>query len=92
MEEIVGVDQIRPKLGKYIKETAEGSIFIITSRSKPQGVLISYQEYEELKKSAEKAMRNELKAEIDLVREKAEAAGLIEADIKREIEEARSCE
>jgi prevent-host-death family protein len=92
MEDIVGVDQIRPQLGKYLKKAADGVVIVITSRSAPQGVLIGYRTYEELKRLSEKAKQVELKAAIDVVREKAEAALLSEEDVRKEIEEVRSCE
>lgn len=91
MEDIVGVDQIRPQLGKFLKKAADGRVIVITSRSAPQGVLIGYRHYEELKRLSEKAKQVELKAAIDVVREKAEAALLSEEDVRKEIEEVRSC-
>ncbi len=92
MEKILGIDQLRPRLGKYLDEVEKGNIFIITSRSNPKGVLISYAEYEELKNQSEKARQAEIKATIDKVRERAEEAGYSEKDVQAEIDEVRSCE
>ncbi|KKM10999.1 MAG: type II toxin-antitoxin system Phd/YefM family antitoxin [Bacillota bacterium] len=93
MEKIVGIDKIRPLLGKYLKEIEKkDDVVIISSRSKPKGVLMSYSSYEEFKKLSEKAKQLEVKSILDEMRERGEQAGLSEKDVMYEIEEARSCE
>lgn len=91
-EKILGIDQLRPRLGQYIEEVEQGEVIIITSRSSPRGVLISYQAYEELKRLSERVKQAELKTALDEVRRKGETSGLSEKDVQAEIEEVRSCE
>ncbi|MBZ4687510.1 MAG: hypothetical protein PWQ96_1368 [Clostridia bacterium] len=93
MEKIIGIDKIRPQLGKYLREVEKNEdVVIISSRSKPRGVLISYSSYEELKKLSEKAKQMEVKSILDEMRKKAEKVGLTEEDVLKEVKEVRSCE
>lgn len=92
MERIIGVDQLRPRLGEYLKRVEEGEVWVIASRSKPKGVLMGYPQYEELKQLAEKARQLELKFVLDEMRQRGEEAELTEADVLKEIEEVRKCE
>jgi len=91
-EKILGIDQLRPRLGQYIEEVEQGGVVIITSRSSPKGVLIGYQAYEDLKRLSERVKQAELKVALDEVRRKGETSGLSEKDVQDEIEEVRSCE
>ncbi|MGQ9823840.1 MAG: type II toxin-antitoxin system prevent-host-death family antitoxin [Desulfotomaculales bacterium] len=91
MEEFVGIDQLRPRLGEYVERAEKGEVVIISSRSKPKGVLLGYPFYEELKRLAEKARQMELKSILDDLRQRAEEAGIDEEDVFKEIEEARGC-
>lgn len=92
MEKVIGVDQIRPRLGEYVNRAEKGEVWVITSRSMPKGVLIGYSRYEELKRLAERAKQLELKAMLDEMRVRAEESGLTEKDVFREIEAVRKCE
>jgi len=87
--EIVGIDQLRPRLGEYIGRVEKGEVVIISSRSKPKGVLLGYSRYEELTHLAEKAKQMEIKSVLDQMRCRGEGAGLTEEDVLKEIEEAR---
>ncbi|BAF58583.1 hypothetical protein PTH_0402 [Pelotomaculum thermopropionicum SI] len=91
MEKIIGVDQLRPRLGEYVDQAEKGEVVIISSRSKPKSVLIGYSFYEELKRLAEKARQLELKAILDGMRQRGEEAGITEEDVLAEIEEVRGC-
>ncbi|HHW18033.1 MAG TPA: type II toxin-antitoxin system prevent-host-death family antitoxin [Firmicutes bacterium] len=62
MEKVIGVDQIRPRLGEYVNRAEKGEVWVITSRSMPKGVLIGYSRYEELKRLAERARLLEVSA------------------------------
>ncbi|ACX53257.1 prevent-host-death family protein (plasmid) [Ammonifex degensii KC4] len=91
MERIIGVDQLRPRLGEYVERAEGGEVWIIALRSKPRGVLIGYSRYEELKRLAERAKQLELKIALDEMRQRGEEAGLTEEDVLKEIEEVRKC-
>ncbi|MDH7577533.1 MAG: type II toxin-antitoxin system Phd/YefM family antitoxin [Bacillota bacterium] len=91
MERVIGVDQLRPRLGEYVERAEDGEVWVIASRSKPKGVLIGYSQYEELKQLAEKAKQLELKIILDEMRQRGEEAGLTEGDVLKEIEEVRKC-
>jgi len=90
MERIIGIDKIRPKLGEYLEKAEKGEVLIVSSRSEPKGVIIGYSMYNELKSLAQKAKQLELAQIIDRFRERAEKAGLSEAEVQKEIEEARN--
>jgi len=90
MERIVGIDKIRPKLGEYLEKAEKGEVLIISSRSEPKGVIIGYSMYNELKTLAQKAKQLEVAQILDKFRDRAEKAGLSEAEIQKEIEEARN--
>jgi len=92
MEKIIGVDQLRPRLGEYLEEVDKGEVLIITYRSNPKGVILSYKQYEQFKKIQEKLKMLELKNLIDEVREKAATYEISDEEILKEIEEARKCE
>jgi prevent-host-death family protein len=92
MEKIVGIDKIRPKLGEYLEKAEKGEVLIVSSRSEPKGVIIGYSMYNELKALVQKAKRLEVAQILDKFRDRAEKAGLSEADVQKEIEEARKCE
>ncbi|QSQ08018.1 hypothetical protein H0A61_00337 [Koleobacter methoxysyntrophicus] len=92
MEKIVGIDKIRPKLGEYLEKAEKGEVLIVSSRSEPKGVIIGYSMYNELKALAQKAKRLEVAQTLDKFRDRAEKAGLSEADVQKEIEETRKCE
>lgn len=92
MERIVGVDAVRPKLGKILEQAEAGDVFVVTSRSKPRGVIVGYEKYQELRKLADMGKRLQVKALLDKVRERGEEAGLSEDDVLAEIEAMYRCE
>ncbi|AEM79920.1 type II toxin-antitoxin system Phd/YefM family antitoxin [Thermoanaerobacter wiegelii] len=91
MEEVVGVDKLRPKLGEYLEKVEKGDVIIVSSRSEPKGVIISYSMYNQLKELEKKAKQLEIMQILNEFRSKAETAGLSEEDVQKEIEEARKC-
>lgn len=91
MERVVGMEQLRLRLGEYVDRAEKGEVMIISSRSKPRGVLIGYHYFKELRKLAEKAKQWELKAILDEMRQRGENAGLTEEDVLAEVEEVRRC-
>ncbi|MDK2814100.1 MAG: hypothetical protein PWP18_13 [Thermoanaerobacter sp.] len=92
MEEIVGVDKLRPKLGEYLEKVEKGDVIIVSSRSEPKGVIINYSMYNELKELAKRTKQLEITQILNEFRDKAEKAGLSETDVQKEIEEVRKCE
>ena len=90
MEKIIGANELRPKLGKYLEEAEKGETFVISLRSKPKGVLISYSKYRELKALTEKAKQLEVSSILNKFRDKASKAGLTEADVEEEMKKARN--
>ena len=75
MEKVIGVNELRPKLGKYLDEAEKGETFVISSRSKLKGVLLSYSKYRELKELTEKAKRLEVSLLVNKFRDRASNAG-----------------
>jgi len=92
MEEIVGVDKLRPKLGEYLEKVEKGDVIIVSSRSEPKGVIINYSMYNELKELAKRTKQLEITQILNEFRDKAEKAGLSETDVQKEIKEVRKCE
>ncbi|MBE3592076.1 MAG: type II toxin-antitoxin system Phd/YefM family antitoxin [Thermoanaerobacter sp.] len=91
MEEVIGVDKLRPKLGEYLEKVEKGDVIIVSSRSEPKGVIISYSMYNQLKELEKKAKQLEIMQILNEFRSKAETAGVSEEDVQKEIEEARKC-
>ncbi len=89
MEKVVGIKTIRPKLGEYLKQAEKGEVIIVSSRSEPKGVILSYTMYNEMKSLVQKAKQLEIAQIINSFRINAEKAGLSEADVLKEIEEVR---
>jgi prevent-host-death family protein len=92
MEEVIGVDKLRPKLGEYLEKVEKGDVIIVSSRSEPKGVIINYSMYNELKELAKRTKQLEITQILNEFRDKAEKAGLSETDVQKEIEEVRKCE
>jgi len=90
MEKVIGVDELRPKLGKYLEEAEKGETFVISSRSKPKGVLLSYSKYRELKEMTERAKQFEIFSTLNAFRDRASRVGITERDIEEEINKARN--
>lgn len=90
MENIVGINEVRPKLTFLLEALSQGDQpYIITVKSEPRGVLLSYQEYRRLRQVEQEQKRFALKLALDKAREKCTETGLTEADVVREIEAAR---
>jgi len=92
MEEFIGVDKLRPKLGEYLEKVEKGDVIIVSSRSEPKGVIINYSMYNELKELAKRTKQLEITQILNEFRDKAEKAGLSETDVQKEIKEVRKCE
>lgn len=87
---VMGIDEIRPRLGSVLDEVERsGEAVVITSRSKPRGVLISYDRYRNMSAAAERSQRAWLLATIERFQHRAASAGLTEEDARREIEAGR---
>lgn len=90
LERVMGVDEVRPKLGAILEEVSKcGGAVVITSRSRPRGVLVSYQQYLSLRNMAERAKRALVREMLEAVRGRAEEAGLSEEDVAQEIRAVR---
>jgi len=90
VENIVGINEVRPKLTFLLEALGEGDApYIITVKSEPKGVLISYDEYRRLRQVEQEQKRLSLTLAMERIRTKAQAAGLKEADVALEIEEDR---
>jgi prevent-host-death family protein len=87
---VIGIDELRPRLGAVLDEIERsGEPVVITSRSKPRGVLISYDRYRNMSAAVERAQRAWLLATIERFQDRAASAGLTEEDARREIEAGR---
>ncbi|MBE3581644.1 MAG: type II toxin-antitoxin system prevent-host-death family antitoxin [Thermoanaerobacteraceae bacterium] len=73
----------------YIESLKDGSPVIITINSEPKAVLMDYEKYRLLQKSAEENKRLALKAALADVRARAAMNNLTPADIEKEIKEYR---
>ena len=60
MDKVIGFVDIRSNLKKILEETAKGSRYIITSRSKPKAALVSLEELETLEILADKELLKEI--------------------------------
>ncbi|ADD03472.1 prevent-host-death family protein [Thermoanaerobacter italicus Ab9] len=72
MEEVVGVDKLRPKLGEYLEKVEKGDVIIVSSRSEAKGVIINYSMYNELKELAKRTKQLEITQILNEFRDKAE--------------------
>lgn len=90
MENIMGVNEVRIKLSSLLRELAKKKEpLVITSKSKPRAVLIDYEDYKNLARLKEKQARLALTDAVRRVREKAQAAGLTQKDVEKEIKTVR---
>ena len=60
MDKVIGFVDIRSNLKKILEETAKGSRYIITSRSKPKAALVNLEELETLEILADKELLKEI--------------------------------
>ncbi|MDQ7792146.1 MAG: type II toxin-antitoxin system prevent-host-death family antitoxin [Desulforudis sp.] len=90
MENIVGINEVRPKLTFLLEALGQGDApYIITIKSEPRGVLLSYDEYRRLRQVEQEQKRLSLRLAMERIRTKALSLGLTETDIALEIEEDR---
>lgn len=90
MENIVGINEVRPKLTFLLETLGQGDQpYIITVKSEPKGVLMSYSEYRRLRQAEQEQKQLALQLALEKVRTKAAEAGLTEADILNEVDAVR---
>ncbi len=90
MERFVGVDDARSSLGRLVEEVAAGGdVVSLTKRGKVLAVLVSREEYLELKLAATERARTELSEALAQARSTVREAGLDVAVIDEAIAAAR---
>lgn len=90
MERFVGVEDARGSLGRLVEEIAHGGdIVALTKRGKALAVLISRDEYVQLKMVATERARAELREALDAARSSVGEAGLDVGVIDEAIAAAR---
>ncbi len=72
-----------------VGEIASGEVLIMVSRPGFPVVVMNYSDYTEMKTLAETARRMKLVSDVDVVRRKAEEAGLTEEDVEAEVRAVR---
>lgn len=73
VERILGINEVRPRLTRILDELeAGGEAVIITAKSQPRGVLLSFVEYRELKSLAGKIKEQWLEETLGRFRERGE--------------------
>ena len=61
MDKVVGVVAVRNNLREIVEDTAKGSRYIVTSRSRPKAVLVSIEELETLEIMADHTLLEEIR-------------------------------
>ncbi|MDA8285387.1 MAG: type II toxin-antitoxin system Phd/YefM family antitoxin [Actinomycetota bacterium] len=90
MERFVGVDDARSSLGRLVEEVAAGGdVVSLTKRGKALAVLVSREEYQELKLAATERAREELSGALAQARSTVREAGLDVGVIDEAIAAAR---
>ncbi|APC07767.1 hypothetisches protein [Moorella thermoacetica] len=89
MERIAGINEVRPKLTSFIESLKNDSPVVITINSEPKAVLLDYEKYRLLQKTAEENKRLALKASLAKIRARAATNGFTQADVEKEIKEYR---
>ena len=90
MERFVGVDDARSSLGRLVEEVAAGGdVVSLTKRGKALAVLVSREEYLELKLAATERAREELSGALAQARSTVREAGLDVGVIDEAIAAAR---
>lgn len=90
MERFVGVDDARGSLGRLVEEVAAGGdVVALTKRGKALAVLMSREEYVQMKLAATARARIELAASLGSAREAVREAGLDVGVIDEAIAAAR---
>ncbi len=88
MERVIGVESARAKLGELVGELGQGPLFL-TKRGAKVAVIVSTEEYEQLKADAAKAARARLRKHLIPIRASVKKAGLPESIVDEAIKEAR---
>jgi prevent-host-death family protein len=90
VERFVGVDDARSSLGRLVEEVAAGGdVVSLTKRGKALAVLVSREEYQELKLAATERAREELSGALAQARSTVREAGLDVGVIDEAIAAAR---
>ena len=90
MERFLGVEEARSTLGRLVEEVATGGdVVALTKRGKALAVLVSRDEYLQMKLAASERARAELSEALRSARHKVRAAGLDAAVIDEAIAAAR---
>lgn len=90
VERFIGVEEARVKLGQLVEEIAEsGEHVALTKRGRALAVLVSRDEYAQLKQLATEQARQKLAAQLLAARRQVQAAGLDPKAIDEAIRAAR---
>jgi antitoxin YefM len=90
MERFVGIEEARGSLGRLVEEVAtSGDHIAVTKRGRALAVLVSRDEYAQLKQIANERAREELGRLLTDARQRVEAAGLDPSVIEQAIAAAR---
>lgn len=89
MERFVGVEVARGSLGRLVEEAAAGGVVALTKRGKVLAVLVSRDEYQQMKLAASAQARTELSAALGSVRRAVRDAGMEVGVIDEAIAAAR---
>jgi prevent-host-death family protein len=90
MERFVGIEEARASLGRLVEEVAaSGEHIAVTKRGRALAVLMSRDEYAQLKQLANQQAREELGRHLADARQRVEAAGLDPSVVEQAIAAAR---
>ncbi|MDD3653999.1 MAG: type II toxin-antitoxin system Phd/YefM family antitoxin [Desulfotomaculaceae bacterium] len=90
MENIIGINEARPKLTSLIESLAKGaSPVVLTVNSEPKSVLLNYEEYKRLRQAEKECKRLSLKLALEKARANATANGITENDVLEEVRSIR---
>ena len=85
---IIGVTDLQRGFRKVIDEVAEERVpYVLTRGSRPEAVLVPYEEYQELQRLKEKEVVYELDRLLERTTERT--AEISEAEVTRDVERAR---
>jgi len=91
MDRIVGINDLRPKLSVLLESLGKGEPpIVITVNSEAKGVLLSCEEYGELRRAADASKRLALKLAVANLRSRGVAAGISEEVVEEEIRRSRA--
>lgn len=90
MENIIGINDARPKLTSLIESLANGANpVILTVNSEPKSVLLNYEEYRRLREAEKECKRLALKLALEKARANARAVAITENDVLEEVRAVR---